>query len=108
MSARGKMLARCFFVLALAGHSWAGETTPIKTQPKRPLDLNHPPREYVRASAAGWTVWMEHELFEEHAELAGKALARLDKKLAEMRDALPPHARERLGKIEVFLLLGEE
>ncbi len=96
-------------VLMAAANGWcADEPTPIASQPKPVLDLNHPPRGFDTANAAGWRVWVERELALEHAELARKAVSRLEKKLALMRATLPASASERLGKIEIFLLLGEQ
>jgi len=84
----------------------ARKTTPPPLQ--KPVDFNHPPRDYVLTNAQGWTVWVEQELWMEHPVLASNALARLDRKLDEVCAALPGHAQALLYRLNIFLMLGEE
>jgi hypothetical protein len=75
---------------------------------QKPVDFNHPPREYVVTNAQGWTVLVERELIQEHPELAGRARRRLDSKLAQLRTILPPHTQPVLLRLKLFLMLGEK
>ena len=81
-------------------------TTP--PPPQKPVDFNHPPREYVITNTQGWVVWVEKELWAEHPTLASNALARLDRKLDEVCRALPGHAQAVFYRLNIFLMLGEE
>lgn len=88
---------------------WAGVATPgwgAGTPPS--VDFNHPPRPYVRTNAQGWNVWVEQELVRDHPALAGRALRRLDQKLAQLRTILPPSTQPRLLQLRLFLMLGEK
>jgi hypothetical protein len=77
-------------------------------QPPKFVNYREPNREYVERSAARWKVFLERELVDEHADLADAALRRLDKKLGELSQLLPEHARARLQRLPIYLLLGEE
>ena len=98
--------------LLLAGLGSNGASTEARqTQPpppQKPVDFNHPPREYMLTNAQGWSVWVEKELWAEHPALASNALARLDRKLDEVCRALPGHTQAVLYRLNIFLMLGEE
>ena len=71
------------------------------------VDFNHPPRQYVLRRAHDWPVWVEEELVDQDAELAKKALHRLDQLLVEVLRALPVQARPVLQRVPFFLMYGE-
>ena len=77
-------------------------------RPPKFVNYREPKREYVERAAAGWKVYMERELADEHADLADAALRRLDKKLGELSQLLPERAHTRLQRLPIYLLLGEE
>lgn len=76
--------------------------------PPKFVNFREPPREYVGRPAGGWKIWLERELAAQHAELAGRALGRLDAKLRELLRLLPAHTHARLQRLPIFLMLGKE
>lgn len=95
---------------ALADESDSGRTeqpTRRFTAPKD-IDYREPARDYVRRSAAGWTVWLERELAEDHEALAEDAVTRLEEKLQAALDLLPSHSHQLLRELPIFLMLGEK
>ncbi|MFO7907972.1 MAG: DUF885 domain-containing protein [Pirellulaceae bacterium] len=86
----------------------------VKKQPTRrfaapkDVDYRQPAREYVRRNAAGWTVWLERELAEDHDALAEEAMARLEEKLKATLDILPSRSHQLLRELPIYLMLGEQ
>jgi len=99
-----------FRVLGLLAVLWAGGLAAARgaSAAQQPVDFNHPPREYVATNAQGWTVLVEKELIQDHPDLAGPALRRLDGKLAQLRTVLPPQTQPVLLRLKLFLMLGEK
>src|SRR5262249_7737779 len=109
---RGRAILVGCLTLVLAMSVLGGE--PPARQPTRsfapPKQVNYrePHRDYVERTADGWKILIERELAEEHADLAERALQRLDAKLKELFRLLPEHAHARLRQLPIYLLLGEE
>jgi len=96
--------------LGLVALLWASGLLPgsgAAPAPK-PVDFNHPPRDYAITNAQGWTVLVEQELIQDYPSLAGRCLRRLDGKLAELRTILPPATQPVLLRLKLFLMLGEQ
>ena len=70
------------------------------------VDFNHPPREYVRRTLSGWTVLVEKQLADDAPELAKRATARLEQKLARADRLLPAASLGDLRKVKFFLMYG--
>jgi hypothetical protein len=77
-------------------------------QPVARVDYRQPAREFVLTNAQGWVIWMARELAEEHPALARQAVARLDRKLADLCRLFPPPSHELLRRLPIFLMLGKE
>lgn len=80
-------------------------------EPKTPLPTEQPvidftKRLYVVGKAGKLTVQVEKQLMADEPEIAKKALARLDEKLAEAFKAVPKPAQPDLRKLRFFLMYG--
>jgi hypothetical protein len=62
-----------------------------------------PTREYVDRPIQGWTVRVNRSLLEDRRELGAKALALLDRKLAEIAREVPGRACAQLRKVPIWL-----
>ncbi|MCX6902509.1 MAG: hypothetical protein NTW03_03305 [Verrucomicrobia bacterium] len=78
-----------------------------KALAQKSVDFNHPPRDYTTNRVSGWPVLVEKQLVTEDADLARRALDRLDRKLGEAMAILPESAHARLRKLRLFLMYGE-
>ena len=74
---------------------------------QKPVDFNHPPRDYATNRVRGWTVLVESQLAAEAPVLARRALERLDTKLGEAMAVLPEGSHARLRGLTLFLMYGE-
>jgi hypothetical protein len=80
-----------------------------KTAPaikQKPVDFNHPPRDYATRELCGWSVLVEKELEHEAPDLTKTTLARLEKKLGQAAAALPATALPDLRKVKIFVMYG--
>jgi len=73
-----------------------------------PVNFSHPPRQYEAIRVRQWSVLVERQLMAEDANLAKRALARLDKQLGELLVAFPKSAHARLQSLTLFLMHGEK
>ena len=73
-----------------------------------PVDLNHPPREFVAHRVQGWDVLVEKQLVDEVPELAKTTLARLEKQLGETVAVLPASALPDLRRVNILLMYGPD
>ena len=97
----------CYFVLCAVFSSFAADDTRSNTPPAvKRVNYNDPPREYVNAGSLEWNIYLEKQLFDDSPSLMLQAKARLEKKLTEALKKLPESARERLKKIDIFLMYG--
>jgi hypothetical protein len=76
--------------------------------PPKQVNYREPRREYVERDTGQWKVFVEHDLAEEHADLAEAALRRLEVKLGELFRLLPEPTHARLQQLPIFLMLGKE
>lgn len=109
------LLVLCCLAVSPLSNGWADQSSgELNDRPTRrfttpkDVDYRQPVRDYVRRKAAGWTVWLERELAEEHGELAENAVSRLEHKLQATLDILPSHSHHILRKLPIFLMLGEQ
>jgi arylsulfatase A-like enzyme len=84
------------------------ERKPAPAISQASVDFNHPPRDYATHRIQGWDVLVEQELVDHAPELARRALARLDQKLAETAAVLPDAALADLRRVKIFLLFGPD
>jgi len=76
--------------------------------PPKPVNYREPAREYVERQAGGWTFHIERELADRQPDVAERAVRRLETKLGETLALFPAHARDRLAKLRIFVMLGAQ
>ena len=89
-------------MLPLALFAAIGLATPLAAvQPKSHGFV--PTARYSARSIQGWTVRVNRKLLAEQADLGKHALDLLDRKLAEVRRAVPPRACAQLQRVPIWL-----
>jgi hypothetical protein len=83
------------------------QKTPLPPAQK-PVDYHTPARTYQAVRVGSLTVSVEKQLLTEAPETARRALARLERKVAEALEALPARSRGELRSIPLFLMYGPE
>lgn len=73
---------------------------------QKPVNFREPPRAYQAVSTNGWALQVESQLVDENPALAGKAAARLTRKLNEALALLPEASHACLKTVKVFLMYG--
>ena len=75
---------------------------------QKPVDFNHPPRNYVTLQMHGWSVLVEKQLSDESPKLAEQTLRRLRNELSQIAGVLPVAALPKLRQLKIFVLYGDD
>jgi hypothetical protein len=71
------------------------------------VNFADPPRLYEVRQVLAWSVFVEKQLVEENPELAQRALDRLQRQLAELRQLFPSTSRKYFAGLKLFVMFGE-